>query len=483
MSPPASEDPPAEGVSTDVRELMAGAAADVRALDAEMDLLEALDASDDEQAIAAALRMWGERHAGAIEVILTVGTSESADASSAALHERRVAERVDPRCPAVLVSAPVHAGGEAAWVTFACAPIGGAVTDTTRRLIAVSARIAGSTLARVRSLQRANDDRALFRRVSLGSSRSFLGDSPAASEIARLTGRLAASDTAILIEGETGVGKTFLARLLHESSPRAQEPLRIINCAAMPESLIESELFGHERGAFTGAHATRPGALESAGRGTLLLDEIGELSLAGQAKLLHVIEEKRFERLGSNRSIPFAARVIAATNRDLAVEAEAGAFRRDLYYRIAVCKLRIPPLRERGEDLVLLAAKILADLAPSAGRRVEGFSPRAFEVIRRYPWPGNVRELHNAVERALVVGDGPLIEAGDFPEELRRGAPALPEDNSLAGLPLRLDDLEERAIRAALSASNGNQRRAAALLGISRVTLHRKLHVKSKFLT
>jgi DNA-binding NtrC family response regulator len=475
---PGPTEAPDEGASTDVRQLMTGVAADVRGLGAAMELVDSLDAADDEPAIAAALRVWGECHTSATDVTLTLGAPENAPASAAA-QERRIVERVDATRPAVVVSAPAHAGGEAAWVTFVFAP-SAPITDTTRRLIAVAARLAGSTLARVRSLRRANDDRDLFRRVSLGSARSFLGDSPAAREIAKLTARLAQSDTAVLIEGETGVGKSFLARLLHEASPRAKEPLRIINCAAIPDPLIESELFGHERGAFTGAHASRPGALESAGRGTVVLDEIGELPLAGQAKLLRVLEEKRFERLGSNRSIPLAARVIAATNRDLAADVETGAFRRDLYYRIAVFKLRVPPLRERGEDLVLLAVQILADLAPTAGRRVEGFSPRALDVIRRYSWPGNVRELRNAIERALVVGDGTSIEAGDLPDVLHGGAPVQPEDESLVRLPMRLDDLEERAIGAALNASNGNQRRAAALLGISRVTLHRKLHSKSR---
>lgn len=467
---------PDDASSTDMRALMSGVAAEVRGLRAAMDLLDSLDAAGDEPDVVAALRVWGERHTGATDVAFAAGAPNGAQGAQA----RRIVEHLDPSRSVVLVSAPAHDGAEAAWFTFTCSSTGGPLSDTTRRLVAVASRLAGSTLARVRSLQRASEDCDLFRRVSLGSARSFLGDSPAAREIARLISKLANSDTAVLIEGETGVGKTFLARLLHESSSRAKEPLRILNCAAIPDSLIENELFGHERGAFTGAHAARAGAFESAGRGTLLLDEIGELPPASQAKLLRVLEEKRFERLGSNRSIDLTARVIAATNRDLAHDAEAGAFRRDLYYRIAVFKLRVPPLRERGEDLVLLAAQILADLTPSAGRRVEGFSPGALEVIRRYSWPGNVRELRNAIERALVVGDGPRIDAGDLPEALHGAAPSQPEDASLVRLPMCLEDLEERAIRAALAVSRGNQRRAAALLGINRVTLHRKLNAKKK---
>ena len=270
-------------------------------------------------------------------------------------------------------------------------------------------------------------------------------------------------------------GKTFLARLLHESGPRAKASLRVLNCAAIPETLLESELFGHERGAFTSAATMKQGALEAAGNGTVLLDEIGELPLASQAKLLRVLEEKRFERLGSNRAIPLAARVITATNRDLAEMVAAGTFRADLFYRIAVVKLRIPPLRDRGDDLLLLAERMLADLVPSAGRRVRGFSPEAMEVMRRYPWPGNVRELRNAIERALAVGEAPYIEPGDLPETVHGALPAQPSDESLVRLPAKLDWLESRAIEAAMHAAGGNQRKAAVLLGINRVTLNRKL--------
>jgi DNA-binding NtrC family response regulator len=473
---PGPEEPPEDALSTDVRFLMTGVAADIRGLSAAMELVDTLDAAEDEDAIVAALRAWGERHAGAIDVALSFDAASEAAASNRL--GPHLVERTLPDRAAVAVSAPVDVAGDVARVTITCAAAAGALTDTTRRLIAVAARLTGSALARVRSVRRAHDERELFRRASLGSARSFLGDSRSAQEIGRVAARLAASDTVVLIEGETGVGKTFLARILHESSPRAKEPLRILNCAAIPESLIESELFGHERGAFTGAHASRAGALESAGRGTVLLDEIGELPLAGQAKLLRVLEEKRFERLGSNRALPLQARVIAATNRDLAAEVDEGTFRRDLYYRIAVFKLRVPPLRERGDDLVLLSQQILADLAPSSGRRVTGFSPDALDAIRRYPWPGNVRELRNAIERALVVGDGPSIQAADLPDAVHGTVPPQPDDESLVRLPLDLAHLERRAIDAALRFTRGNQRQAAALLGINRVTLHRKLRAK-----
>jgi two-component system response regulator HydG len=464
--------------TTEVGALMTGLAADVRGLAAAMALVDALDAADDEGAIRVALRAWGKQHANALDADLLVGSAVDAELADVNARARHVVERPGPEPNTVLLLAPAH-GSDPAWITFTCPVPTGGITDTLRRLVAVAGRLCASTLARVRSLRLAEDDRELFRRASLGSARSFLGDSAAAREVSKLVARLAASDVVVLLDGETGVGKTFLARLLHEAGDRAKAPLRIINCAAIPDTLIESELFGHERGAFTGATTSRAGALEAAGRGTLLLDEIGELPLASQAKLLRVLEEKRFERVGSNRAITLEARIIAATNRDLAAMVEKGTFRQDLFFRIAVVKLRVPPLRERGDDLPLLAARILADLAPSAGRRVDGFSPAAIDAIRRYPWPGNVRELRNAIERALVVGEGARIEPEDLPETVIGAAPLQPTDESLVRLPAKLEWLEERAIQAALRATGGNQRRAALLLGINRVTLHRKLRTPS----
>ncbi len=460
-----------ETVATEVRVLMTGLAADVRGLAIVMELVDALDAAADEAGVTRALVAWGETHVGALDATF----SRDAAPDPKSLGEgSSVVERPGEAPSTTRMSAPAH-GVLEGWLTFTLAvPVEG-VTATVRRLVAVAARLSALALTRIRSLRRAEDEKDAFRQASLGSARAFLGDSPAARDVARLAARLAASDALVLLEGETGVGKTFVARLIHEASARASEPLRVINCAAIPETLIESELFGHERGAFTGATARRAGVFESAGRGTVLLDEVGELPLASQAKLLRVLEDRQFERLGSNRPIRLEARVLAATNRDLEAMVAKGTFRSDLFYRVAVVRLPIPPLRERGEDLVLLAKSILTDPSPSAGRRVDGFSPEALDAVRRYPWPGNVRELRNAIERALVVGEGAFIEASELPSGVSTAAPPQPTDESLVRLPANLAVLEARAIDAALRACGGNQRRAALLLGINRVTLHRKL--------
>ncbi len=457
---------------TDVNSLMTGLAADVRGLATVMELIDALDAAETELGVAEGLRAWAGDHLSASAASLVSGEGDPALEMTPGV--RPVVERPGPDPGKTLLSAPVHAF-ESTWITFTCDVKAEEVTSTMRRLAAVAGRLVAVSLAHIRAAQEAADEREALRCEAVGSARSFLGDSPAAREVAKLVPRLAASDSVVLIEGETGVGKTFLARLIHEGSARAKEPLRIVNCSAIPDTLIESELFGYERGAFTGATAARPGVFEAAGKGTVLLDEIGELPLVSQAKLLRVLEEKRFERLGSNRPVRLEARVIVATNRDLAAMAARGTFRHDLFYRVAVVKLRVPARRERGEDLVLLAQHVLGDLAGASGRRVDGFSAAALDVIRRYSWPGNVRELKNAIERALVVGDGRLVEPSDLPETVHGAPAAQPADESLVRLPAKIDWLEERAIRAALRATGGNQTQAAALLGVSRNRLRRKM--------
>ncbi|WXA80836.1 sigma-54 dependent transcriptional regulator [Pendulispora rubella] len=234
--------------------------------------------------------------------------------------------------------------------------------------------------------------------------------------------RLAASQTTVLIHGESGSGKTHLARAIHEASPRARSKLLVVNCAAIPASLIENELFGHERGAFTGAVNTQEGAFEAAGDGTLLLDEIGELPLGCQAKLLRALEERAFERIGSRQTRMLRARILVATNRDLEAMLVDATFRKDLYFRISTVQLRVPSLRERGGDVIAsLAEQLLREAARAADRQIIGFSPRAIEAIQSYTWPGNIRELRNAIEHAAVLGRGLSIEFDELPAAVREG--------------------------------------------------------------
>jgi two-component system response regulator HydG len=307
-------------------------------------------------------------------------------------------------------------------------------------------------------------------------SRAALERSAGARLLADRLERLARSPSTVLFEGETGVGKTFYARLLHEASPRAAEPLRVVNCAALPESLLESELFGHERGSFTGAVASRVGALEAAGEGSVVLDEIGELSLVNQAKLLRALEDRCFERIGSNRTVRLRARLLCATNRDLDDLVTRGLFREDLLFRIAVVRFRVPPLRERPEDIVPLAHHLLLELARTTGRDVVNFSGDALDVIRRHPWRGNVRELRSAIEYAIALGEGPIICAADLPLTISGRAPLVPEDDGeTIRLPCPLAEVERRCIEAALRATGGNRLRAAKLLRISRTTLYSRI--------
>jgi DNA-binding NtrC family response regulator len=341
-------------------------------------------------------------------------------------------------------------------------------------MLVVAGRLYGSSLTRLRRSEIDATEVASLRALSFGAARSFLGGSPAAKDLAAKIPRLSASDVNVLLEGDTGVGKTFVARLIHEASARAREPLRVINCAAIPESLLESELFGHERGAFSGAANQRIGALESAGRGTLFLDEIAELPMPSQAKLLRVLEERAFERLGSNRTVPLEARLIFATNRDLDDMGGSGGFRRDLLFRIAVVRVRVPSLSERRDDIPQLAKQLLADAAQLAGRRVTGFSPEALTALTTYSWPGNVRELRNAIEHAVAMGETPLILLRDLPAVLS-GLPTQPSDLDAVRLPLPLADLELRGILSALRHTRGNKTRAAALLGVSRPYLYSRL--------
>src|SRR5438067_4179948 len=303
-----------------------------------------------------------------------------------------------------------------------------------------------------------------------GPSR-LIAEGAAMKEVLRVVQKVAPTNTTVLIEGESGTGKEVVARALHELSPRAERAFVAVNCGAIPEQLIESELFGHAKGAFTDARTARRGLFEEAEGGTLLLDEIGELPLAVQPALLRVLQEGEVRRVGDARSARVEVRVLAATNKDLAQLVAAGRFREDLYYRLNVVQLRLPPLRERTEEIAALATRFIDQQSARAGVPARPLSPRAMDLLMRYRWPGNVRELENALERALVVSDDESIEAESLPEAVRAGA--APER-----VPSRLDPddlsvkraqrvLEADLIRRALERTGGNRTRAAEMLELS----------------
>jgi DNA-binding NtrC family response regulator len=282
--------------------------------------------------------------------------------------------------------------------------------------------------------------------------------------------KLAETATTLLITGESGTGKDQLARWIHERGPRREAPFLKIDCASLPSELVESELFGHERGAFTGAEARKPGRLEMAESGTVLLDEVAALAPAMQAKLLRVVEERKFERLGGTETIRMDARVMALTNADLQKAVAGGRFREDLYFRLNVLAIQVPPLRERRGDIAPLAAHFLARLGPVHGRAGAALGPEALRLLESYAWPGNVRELKNAIEHALVFAEQAQLNAEDFPEILR----ATREELGPTG-PLRsLEDIEREAIKATLEATRYKIGKAADVLGISRKTLLEK---------
>jgi len=289
--------------------------------------------------------------------------------------------------------------------------------------------------------------------------------------VLELARRVAQVDSTVLILGESGVGKERVARLIHDTSARAAEPFLALNCAALSETLLDSELFGHARGAFTGAVRERPGLLEAAGGGTLLLDEVGELAPAVQAKLLRALQERQVRRVGENRSRPIHVRVLAATHRDLSREVAAGRFRKDLYYRLRVVELRVPPLRERREDVLPLARVLLAAAAGRMGRPSLTLTARAADQLVRYDWPGNVRELENALERAVALARGRRIELEDLPEDVRESLPV----PVVAGGVRPLGAVERDYVLAALERNGGNQTVTARQLGISAATMYRKL--------
>ena len=332
----------------------------------------------------------------------------------------------------------------------------------------------------VRSIRRERANQFSFDQI--------IGQSPGMREMFQLARKVAESEvSSVLLQGESGTGKDLVAKAIHYGSRRADSPFIAINCAAIPATLIESEMFGYEKGAFTDAKGRKEGLFEQAEGGTLFLDEIGELELSVQAKLLRVLEEGSFRRVGGLKDIPLDVRVIAASNRDLKTESEAGRFRLDLYYRLSVIQIDIPALRERDDDIITLAEHYVAHFNQRLRKRVRGFSPEVAEIFRHYSWPGNVRELRNVIERVMILEDGDLITSNYLPrgigkDDLEGGdkashtSPASqPSNFSLPAEGITLDEVELSLVRQALERSGGNQTRAAELLGISRDQLRYRL--------
>src|SRR6185503_538714 len=307
---------------------------------------------------------------------------------------------------------------------------------------------------------------------------SLIGSSARSQVVYDLIRRVSNLDAFVLITGESGTGKELVARAIHNLSRRSKEPFVAVSCGAIPETLIEAELFGHERGAFTGTNGAREGYLEQAGDGTILLDEIGELSLQTQVKLLRVLQQREFSRLGSNRLVPLKARVLFATHRNLAQMVDEGTFRRDLYYRVNVMRISVPPLRERTDDIPLLADHFLQHYASAYNQPVREIRPNAMALLFEYDWPGNIRELENAIQGAVIMAEGDSIGPEDLPEPLQHAdLQEVSEDLVPGSFEDQLREYKIRLANKALLECNGNKTLAARSLSISRAYLHRLVRI------
>lgn len=301
----------------------------------------------------------------------------------------------------------------------------------------------------------------------------ILGKSAPMHKIFELIEQVAPTRASVMITGESGTGKELVANALHAQSPRKDAPLIKVHCAALSESLLESELFGHEKGSFTGASGQRKGRFELADGGTIFLDEIGEIDQSTQIKILRVLQEKSFERVGGENTLTVDVRIIAATNRDLKAEVDAGRFREDLYYRLNVVNIHLPALRERPEDIPLLAARFLKECAEENSRDIQGMEPKTAMALRSYRWPGNVRELRNVIESSVVMSKGSYLSPDDLPPHITERSD---EDGIRIQLGIPMAEAEKIIIRANLNALSGNKSRTSEVLGIGRKTLHRKIH-------
>jgi len=306
---------------------------------------------------------------------------------------------------------------------------------------------------------------------------NMVGESPAMREIFEIVQQVAPTRASVLLSGESGTGKELVAKAIHHLSPRARQPFVTVHCAALAPTLLESELFGHEKGAFTGAHERRIGRFEQAQGGTLFLDEIGEIDATLQVKLLRFLGERTFERVGSNKTLTADVRLIAATNKNLEERVKAGEFREDLLFRLRVVEIPLPPLRERTGDIPLLAQNFLREFAKENGKPVNDFTADALEWLMNYSWPGNVRELRTAIEHAVVLCRGEKISARDLPSSVRSGGLSGHPGPSLARNDLTVKEAEKQLIIRALKETAGNRTLAAKKIGMSRRTFHRKLHL------
>jgi len=343
-----------------------------------------------------------------------------------------------------------------------------------RETLSAVATLASAALDNVHDVQFLRTENALLRARIDPAEAGIVGESPAVHKLVQMIARVAPREISVLVLGESGTGKELVARALHRLSPRAAKPFVAINCAALTDTLLESELFGYEKGAFTGAVSQKKGKLETAEGGTVFLDEIGELASPLQAKLLRVLQQREFERVGGTRTVPLDVRVIAATNRELAAEVKHGAFREDLYHRLNVVALRVPPLRERLTDVMPLARQFLERASVRCRRRVGGISPEAERLLTSYPWPGNVRELENAIERAVVLGQSEILLPEDLPEVISDSHAAPATAGSLA---TSVTQTKRELILAAWRETGGDHDQVAAKLNIHPNSLRRLIRL------
>ena len=382
-----------------------------------------------------------------------------------ALHRIR---EISPGIPVIIMTA------YAAVDTAVGALKSGAFDYLTKPLDIDELKILVEKAIRYRRLEQENR----FLRERLGTRFDFaniVGESPPMKRLFETISLVAPSDATVLISGESGTGKELIANAIHQNSSRRDRPFIKVNCAALPETLLESELFGHEKGAFTGAAQKKQGRFQLAHTGSIFLDEIAETAPTTQVKLLRVLQEQEFEPLGGTRPVKIDIRVIAATNRDMAIEIRDGRFREDLFYRLNVVAVTLPPLRDRREDILPLAEHFLGQYTEKNRRLIKRFTPRSVDLLMRHPWPGNVRELENAVERAVILCRGDAIAPDDLPDAVRSSANGAKEADTALKTGLSLKEMEKQMILRTLEETAGNRTHAAEILGISRRTLQNKL--------